>query len=103
MPSYGIVYASGCDSGSTTAVKRACVLTLHAVHAMLQDRTGPNRAKPMTATATAMVKAIWQSYFTVAQGGQAEEEGVEAAEGTAKEVEEVRGVGKPRVDLPHRL
>ena len=29
----------------------------------MQDRSIGARAKPMTATATSMVKAIWQSYF----------------------------------------
>ena len=29
----------------------------------MQDRSTGARAKPMTATATSMVKAIWQSYF----------------------------------------
>lgn len=45
------------------------------------------RFRPMTATATTMVKAVWQSYFRPAAGAKAEGE-EEGAEPTAKEVEE---------------
>lgn len=40
---------------------------------LMQDRACGARAKPMTATATSMVKAIWQSYFPslAAEGGLA--------------------------------
>ena len=38
---------------------------------MMQDRAAGKKSKPMTATATTMVKAIWQSYFNVA--GQAKD------------------------------
>jgi hypothetical protein len=62
---------------------------------VLQDRSGPNRLKPMAATATAMVKAIWARYFQLgsnAEAAEAAEEG--AADGdaaaAAKAVEEVR-------------
>lgn len=55
----------------------------------LQDRNGPNRAKPMPATATAMVKAIWRSYFQI-QGGAADSEAVADGDAPlAKAVEEV--------------
>ncbi len=46
---------------------------------LLQDRAAGKKSKPMTATATTMVKAIWQSYFNVS--GQKEgEEGTAPAE-----------------------
>ena len=57
----------------------------------------------MTATATAMVKAIWQSYFTVTAA--AEDAGQAATAGaaeTAKEVEEVRLAG-PRAESAGNL
>ena len=57
-----------------------------------QDVSGPNRAKPMTATATAQVLGIWQQYFAAAP--RPEEEAAAAAAdagaGQAKEVQEVR-------------
>lgn len=62
---------------------------------MLQDRSGPNRLKPMAATATAMVKAIWARYFQLGSNAEADEAAEEgAADGdaaaAAKAVEEVR-------------
>ena len=62
---------------------------------VLQDRSGPNRLKPMAATATAMVKAIWARYFQLGSNAEADEAAVEgAADGdaaaAAKAVEEVR-------------
>lgn len=61
-----------------------------------QDRAAGGRSKPMTATATTMVRAVWQSYFTVAGAGAlvAEAGEVEAGEQqaqagvVAREVEE---------------
>ena len=62
---------------------------------MLQDRSGPNRLKPMAATATAMVKAIWASYFQLGSSAEADEAAKEAeangdATAAAKAVEEVQ-------------
>ena len=34
----------------------------------MQDRACGSRSKPMTATATTMVKAVWQSYFNNPEG-----------------------------------
>ncbi|KAL6767831.1 MET1 [Auxenochlorella protothecoides x Auxenochlorella symbiontica] len=62
----------------------------------MKDRAAGGRSKPMTATATTMVRAVWQSYFTVAGAGAlvAEAGEVEAGEQqaqagvVAREVEE---------------
>lgn len=60
---------------------------------LLQDRSGPNRLKPMPATATAMVKAIWASYFQLGSNAEADAVAKEAeagdAEPAAKAVDEV--------------
>jgi hypothetical protein len=61
---------------------------------VLQDRSGPNRLKPMAATATAMVKAIWASYFQLGSNAEADEAAKEAeasgdATAAAKAIEEV--------------
>jgi DNA (cytosine-5)-methyltransferase 1 len=55
----------------------------------MKDRAAGGRSKPMTATATTMVKSVWQAYFIVSEKLQAEEgaEGAEAA-AVAQEVEE---------------
>ncbi len=37
----------------------------------MQDRACGSRSKPMTATATTMVKAVWQSYFNNPEGQSA--------------------------------
>jgi hypothetical protein len=60
----------------------------HSVVPSSQDVSGPNRAKPMTATATAQVQAIWQQYFTAAPRVE-DAAGADAAAGPAKEVQEV--------------
>lgn len=57
----------------------------------MKDRAAGGRSKPMTATATTMVKSVWQAYFIISEKQQAE--GEEAAEGAetaevAQEVEE---------------
>jgi DNA (cytosine-5)-methyltransferase 1 len=54
------------------------------------------RFKPMTATATTMVKSVWQAYFRPA-GAKAEEE--EQGEATAKEVEEDENEEEPEDDV----
>ena len=48
------------------------------------------RARPMAATATTMVKSIWQAYFKPA----AQEEAEEGAEGPAAEQAKVGGEGR---------
>ena len=52
----------------------------------MKDRAAGARSKPMTATATAMVKSIWQVYFNVYLTSQDEQPLSEG--GVAKEVEE---------------
>ena len=59
----------------------------------MKDRAAGGRSKPMTATATTMVKSVWQAYFIVSekhQQAEGEEEGAEGAEtaAVAQEVEE---------------
>ncbi|KAI8108585.1 hypothetical protein M9434_006610 [Picochlorum sp. BPE23] len=48
----------------------------------MKDRAAGTRAKPMTATATAMVKSVWQSYFA------SESSSADGSEEVAHEVEE---------------
>jgi hypothetical protein len=79
---------------------------------VLQDRSGPNRLKPMAATATAMVKAIWASYFQLGSNAEADEaakeaEAVDDAAAAAKAVEEVQMLAcQPQCSastvLPHK-
>lgn len=59
----------------------------------MKDRSGPNRLKPMPATATAMVKAIWASYFQFGSNADAdaaakEAEAADEAAPAAQAVEE---------------
>ena len=63
----------------------------HADGIAMQDVSGPNRAKPMTATATAQVLGIWQQYFAAAPRPEEVEEAAaaDAGAGYAKEVQEV--------------
>ena len=58
-----------------------------------RDVSGPNRAKPMTATATAQVHDIWQQYFAAAPRPEeaADAAAAVAGAGRAKEVHEVFG------------
>ena len=57
----------------------------------LQDVSGPNRAKPMTATATAQVHDIWQQYFAATPRPEeaADVAAADAGAGRAREVHEV--------------
>ena len=69
----------------------------------MKDRAAGSRSKPMTATATAMVKSVWQSYFVnaatllaAAQKSAANEpNGTNTAEGVATEAPPTTPIAKP--------
>lgn len=52
---------------------------------LVQDRVASGKPRPMAATATVMVKEIWQNYF---QSGSTKSAGGAAGEGELQEEEE---------------
>ena len=50
----------------------------------MKDRAAGGRSKPMTATSTTMVRAVWAGYFGAGKKDEAEEEAAEGADAVAK-------------------